>query len=63
MTTPPPRAQGARRHPKFQSRPRYKFTGAEGILAQLDKTGYLMRAFVVLSRVNHVTDEAVTDYF
>lgn len=40
-----------------------KFTGADGILAQLDKTGYLMRAYVALSRVNHVTDEAVTDYF
>ncbi|WP_292787391.1 MULTISPECIES: hypothetical protein [unclassified Microbacterium] len=40
-----------------------KFTGERGILADLDKTGYLMRAFVVLSRVNHVSDEAVSDYF
>lgn len=40
-----------------------KFTGTGGILADLDKTGYFKKAFVVLSRVNHVSDEAVTDYF
>ncbi|MDF2558990.1 MAG: hypothetical protein K0R99_436 [Microbacterium sp.] len=40
-----------------------KFTGEGGVLSDLDTTGYLKRAFVVLSRVNHVSDEAVTDYF
>jgi len=40
-----------------------KFTGKEGIVALLDATGYLQRAYVVLSRTGHVTDQAVTDYF
>lgn len=49
--------------PKRRASALPKFTGADGILSDLDKTGYLKKAFVVLSRVNHVSDEAVTDYF
>ncbi|MDQ1176690.1 hypothetical protein QE416_001426 [Microbacterium sp. SORGH_AS 421] len=40
-----------------------KFTGRDGIIAQLDQTGYLTRSYMVLSRAGHVTDQAVTDYF
>lgn len=40
-----------------------RFTGRESVLASLDATGYLQRAYAVLSRAGHVTDQAVTDYF
>lgn len=40
-----------------------KLTGEGGILDELDYTGYFKRAMTVLSRVVHVSDEAVTDYF
>ncbi|MCJ0700236.1 hypothetical protein FRIG_03655 [Frigoribacterium faeni] len=40
-----------------------KFTGAGQMLATMDATGYLQRAYAVLSRVGHVSDQAVTDYF
>ncbi|MCU0151352.1 DUF5677 domain-containing protein [Curtobacterium poinsettiae] len=40
-----------------------KFSGKEGILAMMDTTGYLQRAYAVLSRVGHVSDQAVSDYF
>lgn len=40
-----------------------KFTGAGQMLATMDTTGYLQRAYAVLSRVGHVSDQAVTDYF
>ncbi|MFJ2980599.1 DUF5677 domain-containing protein [Curtobacterium sp. NPDC087082] len=40
-----------------------KFSGKEGMLALMDTTGYLQRAYSVLSRVGHVSDQAVTDYF
>ena len=29
----------------------------------MDTTGYLQRAYAVLSRVGHVSDQAVSDYF
>lgn len=40
-----------------------KFTGAGQMLAIMDTTGYLQRAYAVLSRVGHVSDQAVSDYF
>ena len=40
-----------------------KITGKASILESLDDTGYLRRAYAVLSRAGHVTDQAVTDYF
>jgi hypothetical protein len=40
-----------------------KFTGAGHILSTMDATGYLQRAYAVLSRVGHVSDQAVSDYF
>lgn len=40
-----------------------RLTGEPSILASLDDTGYLRRAYAVLSRAGHVTDQAVTDYF
>lgn len=40
-----------------------KFSGRDGIISELDQTGYLRRAYMVLSRAGHVTDQAVTDYF
>lgn len=40
-----------------------KFSGREGMLALMDTTGYLQRAYAVLSRVGHVSDQAVSDYF
>jgi hypothetical protein len=40
-----------------------KLTGKGGVIPELDATGYLTRAYVVLSRAGHVTDQAVTDYF
>jgi hypothetical protein len=40
-----------------------KFTGTGQMLATMDATGYLQRAYAVLSRVGHVTDQAVSDYF
>lgn len=40
-----------------------KFSGKQGMLAMMDTTGYLQRAYAVLSRVGHVSDQAVTDYF
>lgn len=49
--------------PKRRAAALPKFTGPDGMLTALDATGYLKKAFIVLSRVNHVSDEAVTDYF
>lgn len=40
-----------------------KLSGRDSILSTLDHTGYLRRAYAVLSRAGHVTDQAVTDYF
>jgi hypothetical protein len=40
-----------------------RLTGNPSILASLDDTGYFRRAYAVLSRAGHVTDQAVTDYF
>lgn len=40
-----------------------KFNGFDGVISELDHTGYLRRAYATLSRVSHVTDQAVTDYF
>jgi hypothetical protein len=52
------------RDPSGATRPGMpKFTGRSSILASLDQTGYLQRAYAVLSRAGHVTDQAVTDYF
>jgi hypothetical protein len=39
-----------------------KFTGPQGIMAELNHDGYFQRAYVVLSRVNHVTDQAAEDF-
>ncbi|WP_085369575.1 DUF5677 domain-containing protein [Leifsonia sp. NCR5] len=40
-----------------------KFTGKDSVLKALDATGYLQRAYTILSRAGHVTDQVVTDYF
>lgn len=40
-----------------------KLTGRDSIISELDQTGYLGRAYRVLSRAGHVTDQAITDYF
>lgn len=40
-----------------------KFSGRDSILSTVDHTRYLRRAYAVLSRAGHVTDQAVTDYF
>jgi hypothetical protein len=40
-----------------------KFSGNGNMLATMDTTGYFQRAYAVLSRVGHVSDQAVSDYF